>query len=305
MHVSRRDFFRTSSASLLCTSVLLQSAELFAKTLKVPLGLQLYSVRDQLPNDYAGTLKQIGSLGYKEVESAGYYKHTAAEVRQAMKAAGLKLVSAHYASDDLHQKLDEILAYHHELGVGYIICSYPGFKDPSRLKGLSAEERGHAFTLDDWRWNAEQFNMFGQKVKAAGMKFGYHNHTLEFRATNGVTPYDELMRLTDPATVTMEMDCGWVIVGGGDPVALLKKYPSRISMLHVKDFTLTPSSGATKAEPKVRELGQGSIDYAPIFAEAGKTGNVTHCFVEQESFDVPPMQSLKIDADYMRRLGAA
>ena len=76
------------------------------------------------------------------------------------------------------------------------------------------EQRSNAFTLEDWRWNAEQFNAIGAKVSAAGLKFGYHNHTMEFHETDGVVPYDELLRLTDPAHVTMEMDCGWVVVGG-------------------------------------------------------------------------------------------
>src|ERR1700728_3324126 len=99
---SRRDFLKTGTVSLLYGSALLQSAEAFAKALKVPLGLQLYSVRQQLPTDYDGTLKQIGALGYREVEAAGYFNHSAAEVKQALSGAGLSLVSAHYSSDDLH-----------------------------------------------------------------------------------------------------------------------------------------------------------------------------------------------------------
>jgi sugar phosphate isomerase/epimerase len=269
----------------------------------VPLGLQLYSVRQLLPTDYEGTLKQIGALGYREVEAAGYYNHSAAEIKQAMDSAGLHLVSAHYSSDDLHRQFDEILALNKELGVRYIICSFPGFKDPSRLKDIKPQDRIHAFTLDDWRWNAEQFNAFGEKVNAAGMKFGYHNHTMEFHETDGVVPYVELLRLTDPAKVTMEMDCGWVVVGGGNPVEYLKNYPARITMLHIKDFKPAASSTSTPARPEPSELGQGTIDYTPIFQVAAKSGNVKHCFVEQEAFDVPPMQSLKIDAEYMRKFG--
>jgi hypothetical protein len=107
-----------------------------AQTLKVPLGLQLYSVRDQLPKDYEGTLKQLGAIGFREVEAAGYYNHSAAQVKQAMSNAGLHLVSAHYGSDDLHKKLDEIIAFNKEVGVSYLICSFPGFKDPSRVKNI-------------------------------------------------------------------------------------------------------------------------------------------------------------------------
>lgn len=297
---SRRDFLKAGSASLVYASMY---SRLDAQTLKVPLGLQLYSVRDQLPKDYEGTLKQLGAIGFREVESAGYYNHTTAQVKQAMSNAGLHLVSAHYSSDDLHQKLDDIIAFNKELGVSYLICSFPGFKDPSRVKGLSPKQRSSAFTLEDWRWNAEQFNAIGKKVSAAGMKFGYHNHTMEFHVTDGVVPYVELLRLTDPAHVTMEMDCGWVTVGGANPIEYLKKYPTRISMLHVKDFkNITPESSIENV-PTIVELGQGSIDYRPIFAQAAKSGMVKHCFVEQEGYNVSPMEGLKIDADYMHKLG--
>ena len=156
-------------------------------------------------------------------------------------------------------------------------------------------------SLDDWRWNAEQFNRMGERVNAAGIKFGYHNHTAEFRTANGVVIYDELLRLTDPAKVTMEMDCGWVIVGGKNPVDYLLRYPTRFSMLHVKDFKLSGAPGSDTEPPPSAELGRGSIDYRPIFA-AAKKANIKHTFIEQEQYDMPPMEALKIDAEYMKAL---
>jgi sugar phosphate isomerase/epimerase len=285
---------KAGSASLLCGSSALHAGKLSAKTLNLPLALQLYSVRQLLPTDYNGTLKEIGALGYKEVESAGYFNHTAAEVKTAMNNAGLKLVSAHHPSDDLHRNLDQILSFSHELGITYIICSSPGHKNPA--------EKGN-FTLDDWRWNADQFNMIGEKVSASGMKFGYHNHILEFKETDGVIPYVELLRLTDPSKVTMELDCGWVTVGGGNPIEYLHNYPDRITMLHVKDFKPSATPPSNTNRPAIAELGQGTINYAPIFAEAAKAGKIKHCFAEQEAFNVPWEQSLKIDADYLRKLG--
>ena len=298
---SRRDFVKAGSAALIYSSF--HSSILCAQSLKVPLGLQLYSVREQLPKDYEGTLKQLGAIGFREVESAGYYNHTAAQVKQAISSAGLHLVSAHYGSDDLHQKLDEIISFSKDVGVSYIICSFPGFKDPSRVKNLTNKQKSGAFTMEDWRWNAEQFNAIGAKVSAAGLKFGYHNHTMEFRKEHGVVPYDELLRLTDPAHVTMEMDCGWVTVGGANPIDYLQKHPNRISMLHAKDFKgITPTSSIENV-PTIVELGQGTIDYRPIFAAAAKAGGIKHCFVEQEGYNVAPMEGLKIDADYMHKLG--
>jgi sugar phosphate isomerase/epimerase len=296
MHQSRRDFVKAGATSLVCASALVESNSMFAAIRKLPLGLQLYSVRDLLPKDFAGTLKQIGELGFKEVESAGYYNHSAAEVKQALNDAGLKLVSAHFAYGPLSKEFDQIVDFHHQLGVGHIICSSPG-----HAPDHSSTEKG--MTLDDWRWNAGEFNKFGEKMAAAGIKFGYHNHIPEFHVTDGVLPYAELMRLTDPAKVTFEMDCGWVIVGGGNPVEMLKKYPKRISMLHVKDFNLADKNA--NGEPKVEELGLGTVDFRPILEAASKTGNIEHIFVEQEAFNVPPMQSLKIDADFMHKIGAA
>ena len=290
-----------SSAAALYGPALLQSGALHAQTLKLPLAIQLYSVRNQLPTDFAGTLKTLAGLGYREVEAAGYYNNSAADVKKALDDAGLKLISAHYTSDDLNKQFDQIMAFNNALGVSTIICSMPAYKDPWRLAALAPRDRNNAYTIDDWRWNADQFNQFGDKVHAAGMKFGYHNHTMEFKEIDGVSPYTELLRLTDPAKVTIEMDCGWVIVGGGDPIDLLTKYPTRISMLHVKDFK-RPDPAAQR-RGGIAELGQGYIDYRPIFAAAAKTGHITHCFVEQEGFDMPPMDSLKIDADYMRGLG--
>jgi len=298
---SRRNFLKKSAAALISGAAFLHSREVFAAAmLDLPLGLQLYSVRDLLPHDYEGTLRQIAALGYREVEAAGYYHHTAAQVKRDMQKAGLHLVSAHYPYTDLHSKLDSILAFNRQLGVQYIICSFPGFKNPAEHAGAKHPH----FTMADWRWNAEQFNKFGKRVHAAGMKFGYHNHTMEFGEEDGVMPYAELMRLTDPSLVTMEMDCGWVVVGGGNPVELLKRYPTRISMLHVKDFKKTGKPHSIFNPPPSAELGQGEIDYGPIFAQAAKSGHIRHAFVEQEQFDMPPMQALKIDAAFMRKFHA-
>ena len=301
---SRRDLLKNGSAALLYGGAFLRSRRLAAQTLGLPLGLQLYSVRDVLPTDYEGTLKQISALGYREVEAAGFYNHNATQVKQAMQNSGLHCVSAHYSYDNLYQQFDQVIAFNKELGVSYIICSFPGRKNPSQSKAADHQNHGAMFTLEDWRWNAEQLNQMGEKVSTAGMKFGYHNHTMEFQEQDGVVPYVELLRLTDPAKVTMEMDCGWVVVGGGDPIEYLKRYPTRFSMLHVKDFKLTSNAASMTRRPPSAELGQGTIDYAPIFQEAAKTGHIKHCFVEQEEYDTPHMQALKIDAEYMQKLNA-
>ena len=299
--LNRRAFLHSSSTALFAGCAALRVPSIHATPLGLPLGLQLYSVRDLLPRDFAGTLRQIAALGYREVEAAGYFHHSAGEVRSALLDAGLHLPSAHYSHDDLNRDFDRILEFNKEIGAHTLICSFPGLKDPLRLKSPSFATLVQSFTLDDWRWNADEFNRMGQRAKAAGMHFGYHNHTMEFRPQQGVVPYEELMRRTDPALVTFELDCGWVVVGGGDPVALLQRHPTRITMLHVKDFKRAAQPLSAAATPPAAELGRGIIDYRPIFA-AARQANIRHSYVEQEEFDMPVMQSLRIDAEYMRDL---
>jgi sugar phosphate isomerase/epimerase len=298
---TRRSFLQTATAALASASPLLRATRAMASPFGLPIGLQLYSVRELLPKDYEGTLKQIGALGYQEVEAAGYFDHTAPQVKAAMSAAGLHLVSAHYSHDNLVKDFDNILAFNHEVGVNYLICSFPGIKDPSRLKDTSHRTVVNSFTMDDYRWNADQFNKFGEKVKAAGMKFGYHNHTMEFTKQDGLVPLDEMIRLTDPALVTFELDCGWVVVGGAKPIDYLRRYPTRISMLHVKDFKPTDKPASIVDPPHAAQLGEGTLDYRPVF-EAAKKANIKHYFVEQEGFDIAPLEGLKIDEEYMKKL---
>jgi len=296
--IPRRNFLKTASASAIGAALWNIASPLLADPLGLPIGLQLYSVRDLLPKDYEGTLRQLGRLGYREVEAAGFFDHSPAQVKSAMDRAGLRCVSAHYGVEELLPNADEIIRFGKDLGLKYIVCSSPMLKDPSRVKGDDFFANMLAMTLDDWRWNAEQLNRIGERVNAAGIRFAYHNHMAEFRTQEGVLIYEELLRLTDPAKVTMEMDCGWVVEGGKDPRDFLTRYPDRISLLHVKDFMITPAPKLSDPPPST-ELGNGKIDYHPIFAAAKKT-RVEHAFIEQEDFDLPVLEALKIDAEYMR-----
>lgn len=292
---TRRQFLQAGAASALYASTLALARPALASPLGLPLGLQLYSVREQLPKDYSGVLHKLAALGYREVEAAGFYDHSPLEVKQTMTSAGLRCVSGHYPWPKLSENLDAILDFHTKLGAEYIICAFPGHKSPVDAK------QSRIFSLDDWRWNAEQFNKVGARVKAAGHKFGYHNHTMEFVPINGVTPMKELLRLTDPALVTYELDCGWVKVGGGDPVAYLRDYRPRISMLHIKDFKATSQPASVLDPPPAAELGQGTVDFRAIY-RAAKGGNIRHAFIEQEAYDMPPLQALRIDANYIKAL---
>lgn len=297
--VSRRTFLKSVSLPGIGLAICSRVPKLMAYPLGLPLGIQLYSVRDFLPKDYDRTLRRLSAIGYREVEAAGFFGRTANDVKASMGHAGLRCVSAHYSLKDLLPKVDETIDYGKKLGLDYIVCASPWFKDPSSTNDAGSRAARERMTLDDWKWNANQFNRIGERVQAAGMRFGYHNHTPEFRSENGVVFYDELLRQTDPAKVTMELDCGWCTVAGKNPAEYLSKYPSRFSMLHVKNFRVSPGSSPGNVPPSA-ELGRGTIDYRPIF-QAAKKAPITHAFVEQEEFDMPAMEALKIDAEYMRK----
>ena len=282
--LSRRTFLKTSGTA---TAAIACSHVLPAAPLPLPIGLQLYSVRNLLPKDFDGTLKQLYTAGYREVEAAGYYNKSAAEFRKAMDQAGLRCISTHLTLSLLQTKLNESVDYAHALGLEYIVCSSSGgvHRNPA-AKGEPS--------LDDWRYIAGEFNRVGEAIKSAGLTFGVHNHTPEFAVIDGVTVYDELLHLTDPKFVVFEMDCGWVTASGHNPVDYLSKTPERFPLMHVKDM-------ARETDGKFHSvvMGQGVADYHKILKAA--TG-LKHYFIEQEEFAGDPMAELREDADYMRKL---
>jgi sugar phosphate isomerase/epimerase len=292
--VTRRSFIGGAAAIAAVSSAKFS----FGNPLGLAPGIQLYSVRQQMAKDFEGTLAAVRQAGYLEVESAALPKKTAADIRKALDQAGLKCVSSHRSFGDVTKDLDATTEFEKTIGVSYIICPGPGRKNPP----VPGKKTG-PLTIDDWKYNAEEFNKTGEKLKKAGINFGYHNHYVEFEPVDGQVPYEVLLKLCDPDKTTFEMDCGWVKVAGQDPIALMQKYPYRFSMFHVKDFHLPSNiSYATHDEAIVTELGRGSIEYGPIFAQAAKNQKITHAFVEQEAFDIPWQESLKVDADYLKNL---
>jgi sugar phosphate isomerase/epimerase len=280
---SRRSFLKTTgaAAAAACAGV----GRLEARTLKMPIGLQLYSVRELLPKDFDGTLRKVREAGYTEVEAAGYYDKTAAEFRHAMDQAGLRCVSTHHPMSLLRPQLDRLIEYGQKLGLEYIVCPSPVRRDPAAKGPLD---------LEDWRWVAGELNRIGEKVKAAGMTFGYHNHGPEFGSEGGVVFYDELLRLTDPNLVVFEMDCGWVAAAGRNPVDYLGRMPERFPLLHVKDMV----KGAN-GEFHSTVMGRGVVNYTTILRAAA---GLKRYFIEQEEFDIDTMEALRLDAEYMRKL---
>jgi sugar phosphate isomerase/epimerase len=306
--VSRRKFLSVAgglSAAAIGTSVLPQMAwaAMGNGPMGLPVGIQLYTVSEPLEKDPAGTLKALSKIGYREVETAGTAKVTAAEFRKMIDDAGLKCPSTHLqiGGDSPAEKLSEQLDEAHTLGAHYVVCSFlassPSPGQPPKYGNIG---------LDGYKKLAARINGIGKKAKSAGLQYAYHNHNLEFEKMPDGTPgYDVLIRETDPELVKFEIDCGWMVVAGADPVAYFKKYPGRVKMLHIKDFKPMgkPDISLRGPErPMGMDLGTGFVQYRPIFA-AGKSAGIEHIFVEQEApFPVSRMDSAKADFAYIEKL---
>jgi sugar phosphate isomerase/epimerase len=280
---SRRGFLKATAA--VAAATVANAGRLAAKPVGAPIGLQLYSVHDLLPKDFDGTLAKVRAAGYTQVETAGYHGRTAAEFLKAMQKSGLHCISALHPLKEFEEHGEALIEYGRALGIETLLCMAPGRRDPS-LKG--------PMTLDDWRWTADKFNRIGAKVKDAGMSFAYHNDIQEFGVEGGVVFYDELLRLTDPKLVCFELDCGWAFAGGANPATILRKSPERFPLLHVKDMVK-----GENGEYHSTVMGRGVIDYRPILRAAT---NLKLRILEQEVFQMDVMESLRLDAEYVREL---
>jgi sugar phosphate isomerase/epimerase len=262
-------------------------------------------------------LKAVAAVGYKQVELSPLAKTSAKDLKKMLDDTGLKNPSGHYMLPDLMSNLQDKVDFAHLLGQEFMVVTVPWVADPSRFKAdPQAGEFGlfiaiiNGLTLDDWKWNAEQFNKVGEQVKKAGLQLAYHNHNFEWKSYDSVTGYDEFLRLTDAGLVKLELDCGWAAVAGQDAAAYLTKYPERYSLLHIKDFRkgFTPRTtlmGKDPGAPVPTELGRGAIDYSRVFV-AAKKARIRALYVEQEPpfTEMPALEAIKVDYEYMKNLKA-
>lgn len=242
------------------------------------IGLQLYTVRDLMKADMPGTLARVAAIGYREVEFAGYFGRTPAEVRELLE-------HNHLASPSTHIPFESLDAWDKSLDdaktIGHQWVTIPWIPEEKRR------------TLDDWRAIAARFNHAAAQARAEGLRFAYHNHDFEFKAIDGVRPFDILLKDTDPALVDFEMDLYWVVFGGGDPLAYFKRFPHRFPLVHVKD-----SSGPPKNE--MVAVGSGTIDFRSIFAQRQQAG-IRHYFVEHDH-PADPIATIRQSFDYLHAL---
>jgi len=236
------------------------------------IGLQLYTVRDQMKADFEGTLARVAEIGYKEVEFAGYFNHTPADVRAILDRHGLTAPSTH-VGDTSPEAWKASLDAAKTIGHEYIVV--PWIPQERRL------------TLDGWKRVAADFNRAAQAAHDAGLQFGYHNHDFEFPTLEGQVPYDVLLQNTDPKLVQLEIDLYWMTKAGQDPLAYFSRWPGRVPLVHVKDSAGPP-------EHKMVDVGQGKIDWKRIFAKKDQAG-IKHAFVEH---DQPPQPFDDIAVSY-------
>jgi sugar phosphate isomerase/epimerase len=293
--LSRRSFLVSAGAGAVAGSFV--SRAFASHHENIPLGIQLWTVKDEAAKDLEGTLRKVYAAGFREIEFAGFYDKPAAEVGALMKGIGFSLVSMHAGGGDIAKKGDQILADAKTLGLRYVICSSPGV--PPEKEKLPWEERMKSVDLNDWKWNADLFNAFGKKVKDAGMTFGYHNHSAEFKKFDGKTAFDFLFANTDPGLVKIELDIGWVEVAQQDPIALLNQYKDRVVALHVKDVA---KRGADGKEPPSVALGEGVVDWKKVIGTAKANGTKAFFYEQEAPFTRPILDSVKMSGEYLQKL---
>ena len=248
------------------------------------IGVQLYTLRDRMQEDFEGTLEQVAAIGYKEVEFAGYYDRTPEDVRALLDRLGLSAPSAHVGLDLLRNDLDGQIASAQTIGHRYLTV-------PALMEGFRGE-----MTPESWAEYAAEFNRIGEALKEADLRFAYHNHAFEFvPAGDDRTGFDVLVQETDPALVAFELDLMWAVLGGHMPVDLIQTYPGRFEMWHVKD--VRDVAGAREASgqgmagmqgvmERIAAVGEGEIDFAPIF-ELREESGLQHFFVENDAPEDP------------------
>ena len=298
MQYNRRTFIKLTGGlttglafgSLAGSSLLSSCANAGSKKIK-DFGLQLYSLRDDMPKDPKGVLKQVAAFGYKQIES---YHHgelgfmwgmEQKEFKKYLDDLGLTIVSTHHPVVENFPankaEFEKTAAQAAEIGMKYILCPW-----------LGAQK-----TIEEYKQKAALFNQCGEVCKKAGLRFGYHNHDYSFLPLEGQIPQDVLMQNTDPELVDFEMDMYWVVTAKADPEAWLKKYPDRFKLCHVKDRIKNSTE-----HDATTTLGLGSIDYPKILNTAKGLG-MQYYIVEHERYDgTTPLKAVEADAVYMKNL---
>jgi sugar phosphate isomerase/epimerase len=274
-----RRMFLKNSGSLALGAAFLSSFELSGKKTSNP-GIQLYTVRAEMMEDAVGTLKKLAAIGIKQIESAAsnkgyYYGLKPTEIKKICSDLGMTLRSGHI---QLNDKWKQTMADAELAGQEYLVCS----SMPS-----------HGQTVENYKRVSDQFNKAGKECKERGLKFAYHNHDFEFEQEGGKLLYDVMLENTDPSIVGMELDLGWVVASGNDPLAYFKKHTDRFPLWHLKDMDLVKKQST--------EFGKGGLDIQKIFDNSHLSG-LKYFFIEQEEYSHTPMESMQQNMNYLQSI---
>jgi sugar phosphate isomerase/epimerase len=280
MHTSRREFF-----TLITTTAL--GAHIQAKPLGIPIGIQPYTVRNELAKDPEGTTRQLALMGYEAIEiSIPFNGLDAAKVRALLKSLKMIAPAGSFGGAKNESEWARSIEAAKSLGAKYIGVSAP--QDWTK-------------SLDGCKRTAERFNKLGEQSKKAGVTAIYHNHNWEYRLIGGVVAYDELLKQTDPKLVQMEIDIFWTTIAGKDPIDYFNRYPGRFPVWHLKDLKagFGPTTEQVAGQP-FAPIGGGTINWKRIFSGAKKAG-LKYYFVEQDRWDTTPLESAKASCDFLKK----
>jgi sugar phosphate isomerase/epimerase len=286
--MDRRQFINKSAAVLAASVFAGQNLFVSCTTSKNRIGIQLYSIKDELQKNFQGSLKKLADIGYSSVEAYGFtsddfFGHTMKELSNIVKDMGMSVSGSHiWSSVNVKDPAEKEWDFWKK--VSDIINSGGG-------KWAVQSSLPHAATMDDLKLIASYFNRAGEICKAKGVKFGFHNHTEEFKVIDGVVILDYLIQHTDPELVFFQMDFGHTVNAGADCVRYLSNYPRRITSWHASDF-----------DASIREytdVGKGSVPYKKLFDLVESSG-LEQLVVEQETKgDI--FESCKVDFDYLKQ----
>lgn len=278
MKMNRRQFLGSLSAAALAPAF---GGSLSAAGVAAPaIGVQLYMLKQSLAADFLGTLDAVAALGVTNLEFAGYYDQTAAQMKAVLADRGLNPVSAHCLmasmSDDTAR---EVIDYGAELGLKTVVAAIPYMG--ILAGGGSWDDAMRGVTRDDFMHSAERFNRFGELAKAVGLQFAYHNHAFDFTQFDGAYGLDILLENTDAETVKFQLDVGNTAMAGIDPIAYFAAHQNRVPSVHMKDWK-KPFTPSLYEMPEPTPVGNGVLALPALVAALAKAG-VGHMFIEQEN----------------------
>lgn len=309
MEISRRDCVAGLLIAGMNAGPAMARPSGFFKRHDLPIGVQLYTVAQAAAEDLDGTLRKLAGIGYRSIELAGFLGKPVQEIADAIKRAGMNVTSCHVPAKpgmgdiSLSGDIGRLAADLRVLGLSRVVM--PMFALPENARAFRPGEDFIGYiveiatklTADDWKRNADFLNEKSALLKREGISLGYHNHNFEFAPVDGTTGFDILMKETHP-DIFFEMDAGWVMAAGVDPVALLRRYPGRFRMMHVKDIKASTKTNFAFQQDPI-EVGQGSLPWSRLLPAAYEAG-IRDFFVEQEPpFTRDRFEALAISYKYL------